>query len=129
MRYSHDSWSIELPQNWQVEEETEMVAFFHEDGVGNFEVSTFFADQEEITIDDILEFAEVDDADQVTFEYLSGIHKVEVEEDESVYQWWLSISNQMVYATYVCPVGSEDIESEEREAMIRSLRSSVSVLD
>ena len=123
MRYSHDSWSIDLPSGWQVEESTELVSFFHPDGVGNFEVSTFFADDGEISIDEIREFAEVDDPEPVNFEYLSGLHAVEAEDGETIFQWWLSTGNQMIFATYVCDVGMEQAEKKERNHLIGSLRS------
>lgn len=123
MRYSHDSWSVDLPSGWQVEESTELVSFFHPTGVGSFEVSTFFADDGEISIDDILEFAEVENPEMVKFDYLSGIHAIEIEDGEMIYQWWLSTGNQMIFATYVCGVGQDSEEKKEREHLIDSLRS------
>ena len=123
MRYSHDSWSIDLPSGWQVEETTELVSFFHPDGVGSFEVSTFFADEGEITLADITEFAEVANPEPVAYEYLSGIFKLEYEAGEAVFQWWLSTGNQMMFATYVCDKGDEKAEKKERDHLIRSLRS------
>ena len=123
MRFSHDSWSIDLPTGWQVEETTELVSFFHPDGIGSFEVSTFFTDEGEISDEDILEFAEVENPEMVEFEYLSGLHALEIEDGEMIFQWWLSTGNQMLYATYVCDVGDDQVEKAERDHLIGSLRS------
>lgn len=123
MRYSHNSWSIELPPGWQVEESTELVSFFHPDGVGNFEVSTFFSDEGDISLEDIMAFAEAANPVAVNYEYLSGISAQDSEEGESIFEWWLHTGNQMIYATYVCAEGFDTVEALERDNMIRSLRS------
>ena len=129
MRYSHDSWSIDLPKDWQVEETLEVTSFFHEDGAGSFEVSTFFKDDGNITIEDIIAFAEVESPEEVTLPYLKGIHKTSVEAEEAVFEWWLATANQMIYATYVCDVGNEGAEKTERHQLASSLRSLYQDLD
>lgn len=123
MRYSHDSWSIELPSGWQVEEEVDVVSFFHPEGVGSFEVSTFLSDDGNVTEEDLLGIAEASAPKPVTLPYLAGFFAVEEEEGETIFQWWLATDNQLIYATYACEVGQEDIESAERTQMIESLRS------
>lgn len=123
MRYSHDTWSIELPSGWQVDEDSDVIGFFHPNGCGIFEVSTFFADDGDISEEEIREFAEVETPDSVNLKYLSGVYKRESEEGDSIDQWWLSSGNQLLYATYTCPVGQDNAEAEEREQLIQSLRS------
>jgi len=36
MRYTHDSWSVDPPNHWQVEETDEYLAMYDSDGVGVF---------------------------------------------------------------------------------------------
>ncbi|MFT6753694.1 MAG: hypothetical protein ACJA2O_003890 [Candidatus Azotimanducaceae bacterium] len=123
MRYSHDSWSIDLPNDWQMEETDDVVSIFHAGGVGTFDVSCFFTEEGDVTIEDIIEFAEVAVYERTNLSYLNGIQAKDIEAHESVFQWWLAAANQLIYATYVCDTADEPSEQLERDQLISSLRS------
>ncbi len=125
MRYTHDCWSIDLPDHWQCEEDEEedIVEFFHPDGVGTFDVSSYFKEEGEVTLADIAEFAEEDNLETTDLPYLNGYYKKVIEDGESIFQWWLCTANHLIYATYVCDQAEEAVEEDERHGLITSLRS------
>ncbi|MEB8433371.1 DUF3805 domain-containing protein [Cocleimonas sp. KMM 6892] len=123
MRYTHDTWSVDLPNHWQVEETDECLAIYDPDGVGAFQVSSFFKEGGDITFEDLLEFAEVESPEKTDLPFLNGIFKKTVSGGDTFFSWWLSGKNHLVYATYICSTEGENIEKREREEIIHSLRS------
>ncbi len=79
MRYTHDTWSVDLPNHWQVEETDECLAMYDPDGVGTFQVSSFFKEDGNVTYDDLLEFAEVESPEKTDLPFLNGIFKKKID--------------------------------------------------
>ena len=75
MRYTHDSWSVDLPNHWQVEETEDCLAIYDPNGVGAFQISSYFKDDGAVTYDDLLEFAEIEEPEKTDFPFLNGIFK------------------------------------------------------
>jgi len=123
MKYTHDTWSVDLPNHWQVEETDECISLYNPDGVGAFQVSSFFKEDGDVTDKDLIEFVEVDNPEKTNLPYLNGYFKKNTEDGDTLFYWWLAGANHLVFVTYIC--GSEDaqIEAKEREGIIHSLRS------
>lgn len=122
MRYTHDTWSIDLPNNWVVEETDECMAFYNPEGVGAIQVSTYLKDDGHVSIEDLLEFSDVESPDDADLPYLKGIQKTVEKGDDVFINWWLRSGPQLYYVTYICAKGDEAIEAEEREYVVYSLR-------
>ncbi len=123
MRYTHDSWSIDLPNHWVVEKTEDCVAFYDPEGVGAFQVSSYFKEEGDVSYEDLVEFSEVEDPTKTDFPYLNGIFKKIEDDGDSIFNWWLCGANHLVFATYVCETTDESVEAKEREEIILSLRS------
>ena len=122
MRYTHDTWSIDLPNNWVVEETDQAMAFYNPDGVGAIQISTYLKEDGNVTNDDLLEFSEAENPDEADLPYLKGIQKNIVDGGDIFINWWLRSGSQLYYVTYICEKGDEAIEAEEREYVVYSLR-------
>jgi len=123
VRYTHDTWSVDLPNHWQVEETDECLAMYDPNGVGAFQISSYFKEDSDVTIDDLIEFAEIDSPEKTDLPYLNGIYKKIIEDSDTFFNWWLCGANHLIYATYICSTDDEATEAEERENIIQSLRS------
>jgi len=123
MRYTHDTWSVDLPDNWRVEENDECLTLYDPDGVGALQVSSYFKESGEVTIEDLIDFAEVGSPEKIDLPFLKGIFKKAIEGGNVFLSWWLCSANHLIYATYICGTEYEAIETKEREHIIQSLRS------
>jgi len=123
MRYTHDTWSVDLPNHWQVEETDECLAMYDPKGFGAFQVSSYFKEDGDVTMEDLVEFAEVENPEATDLPYLNGIFKKIIDGGDTFFSWWLCGANHFIYATYICASEDEDAEAEAREYIIHSLRS------
>lgn len=123
MKYAHESWSAELPDHLLVEEAEECVTLYDPDGAGAFQVSSYLKEDGDVTVDDLLSFAEVDAPEETDIPFLNGIFKRITDGQYAIHTWWLAGANQLIYATYICAIESENVESPERHNIIRSLQS------
>ncbi len=122
MRYTHDSWSIDLPNNWAAEESDECIAFYNPDGVGAIQISTYIKEDGDVTNDDLLVFSEAENPDEADLPYLNGIKKTIEDGGHILINWWLRSGQQLYYVSYICEKGNEAIEAKEREYVVYSLR-------
>jgi len=122
VRYTHDTWSIDLSNNWIAEETDECMAFYNPDGVGVIQISTYLKEAGDVTDEDLLEFAEVINPDTADLPYLKGIHEASDDNGDVFLNWWLRSGPQLFYVTYICKNGDELIEAEERKYAVYSLR-------
>lgn len=122
MRYTHDTWSIDLPNNWVVEETDEAMAFYKPDGVGAIQISTYLKEDGNVTNEDLLEFSEAVNPEEADLPYLKGIQKTFEDSGDIFINWWLRSGSQLYYVTYICERGDEAIEAQEREYVVYSLK-------
>lgn len=123
MRYTHDTWSVDIPGHWKVAIADGCLSMFDPNGVGAFRVSSFFKEDGDVTFEDLLQFAEVESPEKTNLPFLMGIHKKIIGSGDTIFSWWLCGANHLIYATYICATEDEDVEAREREDIIHSLRS------
>jgi hypothetical protein len=121
VKYKRDTWSIDLPEGWVVEETDECTALYKPDGVGAFQISTFYKEAE-VTKKDLLEFSEVDKPEEAGLAYLEGIKHTSEDGDDTFFNWWLRDGSELFFVTYVCAKGDELKEAKERQHIINSLQ-------
>ncbi|MEW6307148.1 MAG: hypothetical protein AB1705_27100 [Verrucomicrobiota bacterium] len=120
MRYESTDWALEIPDGWHHEEGDSCVAFYHPDGVGAFQVSSYRKD-DVVTDDDLLEFAGDVPLAAVSFGLLRGFRTQFSEGHKFWTKWWLRAGRQMIHATYNCSLSDHGFEDAEVRAMLESL--------
>ena len=123
MRYTHETWSIDLPDGWSIEEEEEHMVLSDSSAVGTFGITSFFKETGDVSFDDLVEFAEIDDLQKTDFPYLEGISNSAIEKGDAVFRWWFRAKDELIFVTYVCDEGAEDLQADIRKEIIMSLRS------
>jgi hypothetical protein len=120
MRYHSTDWSIDVPDGWTFEKNTACTSFYHPDGVGAFQVSSYRKDAP-VTDLDLREFA--DDIPLVAFSCgtLAGFRTRFSEDDTFWTKWWLRAGQQMILVTYNCPLSEHGSEDDQISSMIQSL--------
>lgn len=114
--YETETWSVEVPDGWTVTEDDECVSFTAGEPIGALQVSAYLKDGQ-VTNEDLEELAEEhltagaqpETVDHPTYEGFGIAYEVD---EEFWTEWFLRNGNQAIYATYNCPVGEQDAESE-----------------
>lgn len=126
IKYTHNSWSLELPDNWVSEAADEGMVFYNPDGVGVVQIISYLKEEGDISQQDLIEFSESDTTTEITLPYVKGITNTIVEGDDFFINWWLQSETELFYVSYVCEKGNESIEAEERDSLVASLKSHTS---
>lgn len=124
MRYSRETWSIDLPEGWEVEETDECIIVFHPDKLGAFQVSSYYKEEGVVSREDLITFAETEDVADVELPHLKGLTQtLPADEDGFILtQWWLSWQSELIFVTYACEESHIEAESADRDALINSLQ-------
>lgn len=113
--YRASYWATRIPDDWEVERDSDCVALFHPDGAGILEISEALQESE-VSLDDLEEIAaeHLDagaDADLVRAGDFEGLGLSYIHEDELWREWYLKSGDLLVFITYHCL--EEDEEKEE----------------
>ena len=126
-KYQQPDWEINLPADWQVEEESDYHCFYAPQGVGQLIISSFQHDQA-ISDDELEAFAEDHleseaDAEEVEHGDFTGFTFCYSTEDEYLCEWYLKSGSLMLFITYSCALEDEEQSEEDIvETILDSLR-------
>lgn len=125
--FTNSTYSLTLPDDWTIEQETDYVTFYKPDGVGDLLISSFHYEHD-ITENDILEFASehLDNDEHSTIsDYgdFSGLSFCYDTGGEYICEWYLHSDQVMLFITYSCPLEDEDKSEEDIvESILNSLK-------
>ena len=102
-----DWWTLELPPEWEAEQDDDVVVIEDEDGVSCLELSTLVREGGEVSAADLSEFSrDLREAGQTPLGVQVGDWRGEYFEhdDEEFHwrEWFLRSGPQFVYAAYHC---------------------------
>ena len=119
-------WQLELPDEWDVEDDGESLMISDDDGVGSLEISTLKCEGGEVGADDLAAFAE---------DLLAAkVPHLEVEvgplsgwlfayEDEGCWcrEWYLAAGDLFVYVTYECDLENRGMDDDVVDEILDGL--------
>jgi len=116
-------WQVNLPDDWECEQESDSEVIFCDGGVGELQFSASQFDSD-VTEDHLYELAaehsnadeeeiEFGDFSGITFEYETG--------DEFWQEWYLMSGKILLFITYTCDLGKEENEIDIVEFILDSL--------
>lgn len=121
-------WEIELADGWEVQSVDECVTICHPDGVGALQVSGYTKRTTgEVTRGDLLAATKLDAVVQEhlgeqTWGEFRGFQLVYGQGPHFWRKWWLSNENVLLFVTYNCDRKHEDLELQDVNQMVGSLR-------
>lgn len=124
-KYQTDDWKITLPDEWQVDDDAEVLTLYHPEGVGELQISTIKFD-EPLSGDALLKLAAEHieagaEPEEVTLGEFDGI-VLEYEVDgEYGCEWYLLAGSLFLFVTYVCDCGDDEQEHDLVEFILESL--------
>lgn len=100
-------WILELPDEWDAEQDEDTILVSDEDGVGEIAITTLQKESGQVTDAELKEYAEDITASygggkSVTVADLSGYYFQYHEEDDYVREWYLRTDHLLLLITYSC---------------------------
>lgn len=121
-----ENWSLELPEDWEVEQDDICLSVWQSDGVGALQFSTARKDSP-VTDSDLLEFAE-DHLNRsanpvpVTLGEFSGFELCYEFQEIWWRLWFLRAGSTALFITYNCNVSNAGFEADVVDAVLANLK-------
>jgi len=124
-KYKSQDWQLTLPDDWQVEEDDEVIAIFHPQGMGELQISTVKYEQL-VSGDTLMELAGEHieagaEPEETTLGEFDGIVLDYEVDGEYGCEWYLASGSLFLFITYVCDAGDEEQEHDVIELILESL--------
>lgn len=110
-----DWWLIDLPDEWEAEQDDETIVIGDEDGIGALEITTLTREGSDADFNDIGGLAKqivpVDSAGQpVKLADMSGLYFQYQEEGDAVREWLVTDGEILLLITYSCDVENAGLD-------------------
>ncbi len=120
------SWSLDLPEGWQLEDADEVVSVFRSAGVGALQISAF-AREKPFTDEHLQELAEDDlnagaVPEPVQLGGFTGFHVSVSRADSFWSKWFVRHGRQALLITYNCRAAERGSEYDEVKRILQTLR-------
>ncbi len=124
--YQSKYWQVDLPAEWQAEQEDDAVVLYHPDNDGALLISTMQED-EDITDEYLAELVDEHVAadaelEQVEFGPFDGLSVCYESEGEYWCEWYLRARQMLLFITYNCPLDQEAMQDDVVESILESLQ-------
>ncbi len=125
-KYKSAWWSVELPDDWEADQDEDCVTFTSERGVGALQISAYRRDSENVTDEDLLEFAEDELIEEETPQSISCGEFIGFETsyfaDENFWRkLWLRSGSLLLFVTFNCAAEERAVETEDVNQILESL--------
>lgn len=127
MLYESSSWSVDFPEEWEIDQDEYCTSFFSPAGAGALQISAAQNETGIVTEDDLLAQAAGRAAEGITISRAAGGEFVGLtasfdRENNAWREWWLGAADILLHATYLCAVEHRGKEDEAVDAILQSLR-------
>ena len=119
-------WILELPEEWQAEQDEETIIITDDDAVGEIAITTLKKDGD--LVDDAELKAYAEDIEQqhgagsaVEVSELQGFYYAYREDDEAIREWYLRCDDLLVLITYVCDVSNAGMDDSAVDEILSTL--------
>lgn len=118
-------WTINLPDDWEEEEDEEGISLFHPESSGMLRISAMERDGE--IGDDFLDYMAAEhleagaEPDEVECGDFDGLEVSYADGDHYWREWFLRAGSVMLYVTYHCPLADEGLEDDTVDAVLETL--------
>jgi hypothetical protein len=119
-------WIIELPEEWDAEQEDESIIISDEDGVGEIVITTMQKEQGDVSDADLKEYMEDleqqgGEAEVVHVAEFLGYYFSYQEEGDAVREWYLRCNDLLLLVTYSCDLDNAGMDDGAVDDILSTL--------
>ncbi|MGK0498811.1 MAG: hypothetical protein ACJAYG_000442 [Oceanicoccus sp.] len=119
-------WIIELPDEWQAEQDDETILISDEDGVSEIAITTLVKEDGEISDMDLLEYSadvtkQFGAGQSIALADLSGYYFSFVEDGDAVREWYLGCDNLLLLITYSCELENKAMDDSAVDEILGTI--------
>lgn len=123
-----DWWIIDLPDEWDAEQDEEIIVISDEDGVGVLEITTLEKDEEQAEAADLKALAEAlvpEGTISATAQIgeFSGLYFEYREAGDAVREWLLRGGNLLLFISYSCSIDHAGFDDAMVDEILDTLQS------
>lgn len=124
--YTDAYWQVDIPDDWQAEQDPDCISIFHDDSFGVLQISAEQFD-EDVTLDTLEDFAEehIDagaELEELELGPFSGFTLDYSVENEYWREWYLKYDRLFLFITYNCQLEDESNEDDIIDIILASLK-------
>jgi hypothetical protein len=121
-----DWWLLDLPDEWEAEQDDETIVIGDEDGVGALEITTLTRDQADADFSDISALAKqivpVETGGKpVALAGMSGLYYQYQEEGDAVREWLITDGEILLLITYSCDIENAGLDDATVDDILDTL--------
>lgn len=119
-------WIIDLPDEWEADQEEEVIFIRDEDGVGEIAITTMEKTDEDVRDSELRDFTEELEQQfgagkQLTIGELNGYYFQYREEDEAVREWCMRHGRLLFLVTYSCAEDNAGMDDGAVDEILETL--------
>ncbi|MDP5071515.1 MAG: hypothetical protein NWQ45_11505 [Congregibacter sp.] len=119
-------WGLLLPEEWQAEQEDDVIIIGDRDGVGCIEISELHKEAGDFHAQDLGEFVtDVSAWESVRCGSFQGIGASLIEEGAAIREWYLYAGTLLLYVTYSCDLDNQGLDDAAVDEILETLRMAV----
>jgi hypothetical protein len=121
-----DWWLLDLPDEWEAEQDDETIVIGDEDGVGALEITTLTRENADADFSDLSALAEQivpvsSPGKPVTLGGMAGLYFQYQEEGDAVREWLLSDGEILLLITYSCDIENGGLDDATVDDILDTL--------
>jgi hypothetical protein len=121
-----DWWLLDLPEEWEAEQDDETIVIGDEDGVGALEITTLTREESDVDFSDIAALAKqivpVEAGGKpVALAGMSGLYFQYQEEGDAVREWLVTDGEILLLITYSCDIENAGLDDATVDDILDTL--------
>ena len=119
-------WIIELPDEWDAQQEEETIVIEDRDGVGEIAITTLQKEQGNVDDTELQDYAadvirEFGRGQPVTVAELQGYYFSYLDGDDAIREWYLRCNNLLILLTYSCAADNAGMDDGAVDEILSTL--------
>jgi hypothetical protein len=119
-------WIIELPPEWEAEQEDESIIIGDEDGVGEIVITTMEKQDDIVSDEELVEFTQdleknYGKGTKINISELDGYYYHYREDNDAVREWCLRCDSLLVLITYSCDESNAGMDDSAVDEILSTL--------
>ena len=119
-------WIIDLPPEWQAEQDEDTIIISDEDGVGELAITTLEKENLTVSDEELIEYSSdlieaYGRGEKVRVGELEGYYFTYTEDDDAVRDWYLRYDSLLILMTYSCAADNNGMDDAAINEIISTL--------